>query len=56
LTSGESVVVTGYAKGDAALATRRAQSVERTLASRVKVHTTLRSVTNGANNKAILAT
>jgi len=56
LKSGDAVVSTGYAKGDPALASRRAASVARYLASLVRVHVTRRSVTNGADNKVILAT
>ena len=56
LKNGGTVVSTGYAKGNLALASRRAASVARYLARLVRVHVTLRSVTNGADNKAILAT
>jgi outer membrane protein OmpA-like peptidoglycan-associated protein len=56
LKNGDTVVSTGYAKGNLALASRRAASVARYLARLVRVHVTLRSVTNGADNKAILAT
>ena len=56
LTNNDTVVSTGYAKGDPALAARRAASVARYLTSLVAVHVTLRSVTIGAGAKAILTT
>jgi len=56
LTKNETVVSTGYAKGDRALAARRAASVARYLTGLVTVHVTLRSVTSGADDKAILTT
>jgi hypothetical protein len=54
LKNGDWLICTGYAKGDPALATRRAASVARYLISLVKVYVTLRSVTIGADDKAIL--
>jgi iron transport multicopper oxidase len=55
LKNGDWLICTGYAKGDPALATRRAASVTRYLISLVKVYVTLRSATIGGDNKAILA-
>jgi outer membrane protein OmpA-like peptidoglycan-associated protein len=55
LKRGDAVVCTGYAKGDVALASKRAASVERFLATLVNVHVTMRSITNGANNRVSLA-
>jgi outer membrane protein OmpA-like peptidoglycan-associated protein len=55
LKNGEVLTSTGYARGDAALALRRATSVARYLESLARVHVTLRSVSNGANNKVILS-
>jgi hypothetical protein len=56
LRAGDTVVCTGYAKGDRVLASSRAASVARYLATLVRVHVTMKSVTNGADNKAVLAT
>ena len=56
LTKNDTVVSTGYAKGDPALAARRAASVARYLTGLVTVHVTLRSVTFGADDMAILTT
>jgi len=54
LKAGEKVVCRGYAKGDAALALRRATSVARHL-SRDDVHVVIEAVTNAITNKAIVA-
>jgi len=55
LNSRDTVVCTGYAKGDRALALKRAASVARYLANYAKVHVTTRVVTNRADDRATLA-
>jgi len=52
LVAGASVTITGYAKGDAALAKSRAKVVATYLASLVKIHVTRKSVTNVTSEKA----
>jgi hypothetical protein len=56
LRAGDAVICTGYAKGDRVLASSRAAAVARYLATFVTVHVTMKSVTNGADDKAVLAT
>lgn len=46
LVAGASVTVTGYAQDDVPLANSRATAVSRYLSSLVKIHVTLRTVTN----------
>jgi outer membrane protein OmpA-like peptidoglycan-associated protein len=55
LRRGDVAVSTGYAKGDRALASKRAASVARYLANFVKVHVTMRSITSGVNNRVVVA-
>jgi outer membrane protein OmpA-like peptidoglycan-associated protein len=56
LKSTDTVVSTGYAKGNRALALRRATSVARYLKILGVMHVIVRSVSNAANNKAIVST
>jgi hypothetical protein len=56
LAAGDSVTVTGYARGNGALAKRRAQDVAAFLSGKVKVHITIKTVIKTAANKVIVAT
>jgi hypothetical protein len=56
LTAGETITVTGYAKGDKALAKRRAQEVGAFLSARAKVHFVIKAVTITAVNKVTVTT
>jgi hypothetical protein len=56
LHAGALVMVTGYAKGSAALAKNRAAAVAKFLATLVKVHVTLKIVTVTTFNKVTVAT
>jgi outer membrane protein OmpA-like peptidoglycan-associated protein len=51
LKPGDSVIFTGYAKGDVALALGRARIASNYLSSKVKVHAALASVTSVADKK-----
>jgi outer membrane protein OmpA-like peptidoglycan-associated protein len=54
LNNGDSLLCTGYAKADTALASQRAAVVAQYLTNLVRVHVTLRSVTKVANNLAVI--
>jgi hypothetical protein len=54
LKPGEEVTCTGYAKGQTALALRRANSVARYLTRHIKIHVTSAIVTNVAVDKAVV--
>jgi outer membrane protein OmpA-like peptidoglycan-associated protein len=56
LARGYSITVTGYAKGNAVLAKRRAEVVAAFLGTRVKIHVTIKVVTNTALSKVTVAT
>jgi hypothetical protein len=56
LKAGYSITITGFAKDDAALARRRALAVEAFLEARVKIHITIRVVTNTTLSKVAVAT
>ncbi len=56
LEVGDSVTCTGYAKGDSALALRRASVAAAYLSGRVKLHISLKGVTSLTDNKVIVAT
>ena len=55
LAAGDSVIVTGYAKDNSVLAKSRAKTAANYLSSWVKVHVTLKSVTNVAVDKVTVA-
>ena len=56
LISGASVTVTGYAKGNVALARSRAVTASRYLADKIKIHVTLKTVTSASVNKVTVVT
>jgi hypothetical protein len=56
LRAGDSVVVTGYAKDNPALAKSRASAVARYLLSRVRIHERLKAVTHVAMNEVTVTT
>jgi hypothetical protein len=56
LVAGATVTITGYAKGSARLARSRANAAAKYLFSRVKIHLTLKTVSNTTANKVTVAT
>jgi outer membrane protein OmpA-like peptidoglycan-associated protein len=56
LARGDSITVTGYAKGNAVLAKRRAEVVAAFLSLRVKTHVTIRVVTKTSLSRATVVT
>jgi len=56
LATGDSVTCTGYAKDNAALANRRATAVANYLSHRIKLHLTIKRVTDLRANKTTVTT